>query len=521
MGVGDSFFDLGGHSLLATRLISRARSVLGVELTIRDLFEAQTVAELALRAGGEPTRPALVPLQRPAQLPLSFAQRRLWLIQQIDGATATYNYPMVFRLHGQMDIGVLRCAFGDVLARHEPLRTIFGEHNGEPFPRILPAEQAHPVINALSATSDQVADLVTTAVSQRFDLSIEVPVRVTLITSSSNEHVLVILLHHIATDEWSDRPFLHDLTLAYTARGAGRAPDWAPLPIQYADYALWQRQLLGDPDDPDSRYHHELAYWRAALDGIPDELLLPTDRPRPELPSHRGNSIHTQLPSQIYRGLLRLARDANASMFMVLHAAVVTLLHRLGAGTDIPVGTPIAGRTDDALNDLVGFFVNTLVLRTNLDGNPTFTELLTRVRENDLAAFEHQDLPFETIVEAVNPSRSQSRNPLFQVMVGYHTHTGAPELLGLRSQPELFTTHTAKFDLAFTFTDHPDTEHIDCLLEYSTDLFDPPTTHTLAQRMKRLLEAVTIDPGASVGGVEMLLAGERQRILMELNDTGR
>ncbi|MGQ0774365.1 MAG: amino acid adenylation domain-containing protein [Pseudonocardiales bacterium] len=521
VGVDDSFFDLGGHSLMATRLISRARSVLGAELAVRDLFEAPTVAELAQRAGGKPARPALTPMRRPARLPLSFAQRRLWLIQQIDSATATYNYPFVFRLRGQLDVEALRAAFGDILARHEPLRTVFGDHDGEPFQHIFPAQQSHPVIQVFSATSDQVADLVTTAVSHRFDLSVELPLRVTLIASGPDEHVLVILLHHITTDEWSDRPFFADLTTAYLARAAGHAPNWAPLPVQYADYTLWQRQLLGDFGDPGSLAAKQLAYWKDALRSLPEELSLPVDRSRPANPTGRGGAVQMQLVPALVTALRTVCATSGASMFMMLHAAVAALLHRLGAEDDIPLGAPIAGRTDAASDDLVGFFVNTLVLRTDLSGDPTFTELLARVREADLAAFDHQDLPFDAVVDAINPSRSRSRNPLFQVMIGYHSRTQGPQLFGLHSQPEPFTTQSVKFDLAITFTDYPHTEHIDCLIEYSTDLFDPNTAQTLSQRFTRLLTAVTAHEPLRMSQLDVFLDGERQQVLEEWNDTAR
>ncbi|MGH3941131.1 MAG: amino acid adenylation domain-containing protein [Pseudonocardiaceae bacterium] len=519
VGVEDNFFELGGHSLLATRLISRARSALGTELTIRDLFTAPTVAELAQRIGGQLTRPALRPMQRPARLPLSFAQQRLWLVQKIYGATS-YNYPFVFRLRGKVDLEGLRTAFDDVLARHESLRTVFKEHDGEPFQHILSVTQAHPVIQNLFAAPEQVTDLVTAAASHPFDLSIEVPIRITLITSSPNEHILVILLHHITIDEWSDQPFLADLTTAYLSRVARQAPDWVALPVQYADYTLWQRRLLGNPDNPGSLAARQLTYWKNALRNLPEELSLPADRPRPADPTGCGDMIQTHLAPTSGTALRRVCATSGASMFMVLHAAVTAWLHCLGAGDDIPLGVPIAGRTDDALDDLVGFFVNTLVLRADASGNPTFTELVARVRDLDFAAFDHQDLPFEQVVEAVNPSRSRSRNPLFQVMISY-SRGQELQLLGLPSQTERFIAKTAKFDLAITFIDRPGAEHIDLHVEYSTDLFDPATAHALTGRLIRVIGSVTADESVRLSQLDLLSDDERQHVLQDWNSTHR
>ncbi|MGH8931557.1 MAG: amino acid adenylation domain-containing protein [Egibacteraceae bacterium] len=523
VAVEDSFFDLGGHSLLATRLISKVRSALGAELAIRDLFEAPTVAELAGRTGGGvPARPALVRTDRPTRIPMSSAQQRLWLIDQVEGPTPAYNYPLVIRAHGRLDIDALRAALSDVTARHETLRTTFGEQDGHPVQRIVAARDADPVVQVLRCAQAEVADQVSTAVRRPFDLASELPLRVTILSVGPDEQVIVILLHHITADEWSDRPFIADLTTAYAARGAGKAPDWEPLPVQYADYALWQPRLLGAPTAPDSLYARQLSYWRETLRDVPEELALPTDRPRPATGSHRGGSVGTELPQGVCQGLRDLSRATGASMFMVLHAAVATLLHRLGAGDDIPLGAPISGRTDQALDDLVGFFVNTLVLRVDLSGDPTFTDLLTRVREVDLAAFEHQDLPFDHVVQALNPARSTARNPLFQSMMGYQNRAGdPPHFLGLRSEPEPFDTGTAQFDLVFDFYDLTEQGRVECLLEYSADLFDRRTAETIAGRLVRLLEQLAADPSRRVSQTEILTPGERHNLLHVWNDTER
>ncbi|MGX7673493.1 amino acid adenylation domain-containing protein [Plantactinospora sp. DSM 117369] len=551
IGVEDNFFDLGGHSLLAIRLVSRARVVLGAELAIRDLFEAPTVAELAARIGatgpegaaGDGAAPiALVRAERPAVLPLSFAQQRLWMIQQLTPETAAYHFPIAVRLRGRLDVVALGTALADLAGRHETLRTLFGERDGRPYQRVLPAADARPVLESVAAAPDEVAGIVRDAVRRPFDLTTELPLRATLVAvdpapEGTEEHVLVLVLHHVATDEWSDRPFLRDLGTAYAARRAGRAPDWAPLPVQYADYTLWQRRLLGDPADPASLAARQLDYWRTTLSGAPEELVLPTDRARSGRPDPAGAELSVVLPAEVGAGLRRLASRTGTSLFMVAHALVAALLHRLGAGTDIPLGAPIAGRGDAALDDLVGFFVNTLVLRTDLSGDPTFTELLSRIRQTDLAAFSAQEVPFEAVVEALNPARSVSRNPLFQVMVVHRNRTAAwSGLAGLTVADEPVDTPTAKFDLVFDFAESVEQpagdgsvdqsggsgdDALSCLLTYRTDLFDRETVALLGERLLRLARAVVADPATPLGRIDVFVGDERDRVLREFNATGR
>ncbi|OJF15837.1 non-ribosomal peptide synthetase [Couchioplanes caeruleus] len=524
VGVEDSFFDLGGHSLLATRLVSRARAALGTELAIRDLFEAPTVAELVLRAAAArgAVRPALVAGERPDELPLSFAQQRLWVIQQLEGASAAYNFPLVMRLRGALDADAFAAALGDVVARHEALRTLFGEREGVPFQRVLPAAAARPPVELITAAQDEVTAAVRAAVDRPFDLAAELPLRATLVQVSEVEHVVVILLHHITTDEWSDRPFLRDLAAAYAARLGDTAPTFPPLPVQYADYALWQQRLLGEREDPAGLAARQLDHWQRALDALPEELELPFDRPRPARPTFRGGELELELKPEVCERLRRLTQRTGASMFMVLHAATAALLHRLGAGDDIPLGAPIAGRTDAGLDELVGFFVNTLVLRTNLSGDPSFAELVARARETDLAAFSHADVPFEAVVERVNPARSLARNPLFQVMVGYHNRSDdALQLPGLEVEWVPVELPTAKFDLVFSFSEHVESGRIGCRLEYATDLFDPGTAARLGDRLHRLLAGVTADPQAPLSSIDLLAADERRQVVERYNDTLR
>ncbi|MFZ2177905.1 MAG: amino acid adenylation domain-containing protein, partial [Rhodococcus sp. (in: high G+C Gram-positive bacteria)] len=517
-GTTDNFFDLGGHSLLATRLISRVRATLDADLSMRDLFEAPTVAELALRIrdGAASTRPALVAGPRPEQLPLSAAQRRLWLLQQMEGAAA-YNFPIVLRLQGALDPEVFEQALADVVARHESLRTVFAERDGEPVQVILAS--ARPEVTVVDAAEADLPRLVGDAVTRPFDLATEIPVRADVIRVG-DEQVLAIVLHHIATDEWSDRPFLRDLMTAYAARVRNEAPAWEPLTVQYADYALWQREVLGAQDDPGSLLRRQLDYWSKTLDGAPEELILPFDRSRPARPSFAGGAIDTVLDATTTRALRALARESGTSMFMVLHAASAALLHRLGAGHDLPIGAPVAGRSEQGLDELIGFFVNTVVLRTDVSGNPTFDQLLARVRDTALAAFSHSDVPFESVVEKVNPARTLARNPLFQVMVGYHSRTAESSLApGFAPAPVQFEERTAKFDLVFNFTEFLDEDRVAMRLEYTSDLFDRETAERIARRQTAVLDAVAADSGVAVGDLEMFLDDERDLVVRGFNDT--
>ncbi|MEV7319542.1 non-ribosomal peptide synthase/polyketide synthase [Streptomyces sp. NPDC093970] len=524
-GAEDDFFELGGHSLLATRLVSRARTELGAELAIRDLFEAPTPARLAARSGAaRPARPPVTAVAgRPDRIPLSAAQRRLLLVEEITGSGVAYNFPLVVRVRGDLDTGALRAALRDVTGRHEALRTVFPMDEGEPYQRIVPAAEAEPSFIVTDAAEDDLPALIEAAQRRPFDLAVELPLRCEVFRLDAGDHVVAVVLHHITTDEWSDRPFIADLDTAYAARRAGGAPQWAPLPVQYADYTLWQDRLLDQLGD------RQLAYWKTALRGIPDELALPLDRTRPAAPSGRGGTLRREVPADTGRALRDLATATGTSMFMLLQAATAALLHRLGAGDDIPLGAPIAGRTDSALDDLVGFFVNTLVLRTDLsapDDGPalTFRRLLGRVRESSLAAFEHQDVPFDRVVEAINPPRVAGRNPLFQVMLGYHHRPdGDPDaLLGLPATWYDMDTGTAKFDLDLTFVDESDASgRITLLLEYATDLADPETAALLAERLVLLLERAARTPDAPLADLDVLTPDELTNATGAWNDTAR
>uniref|UniRef100_UPI00300937E7 condensation domain-containing protein n=1 Tax=Streptomyces sp. CA2R106 TaxID=3120153 RepID=UPI00300937E7 len=369
----DDFFALGGHSLLATRLAARVRSVLGVELGLRALFQAPTVAGLAgALAGADRARPALTARARPEAVPLSFAQRRLWFLHRMDAAAATYHIPLALRLSGDLDRPALDGALADVVARHESLRTVFQEVGGVPCQRVLDPAAVRPRVRPAEVARDDLPRALAEAARRPFDLATQVPLRAELFALAPDEHVLLLVMHHIAADGWSTGPLARDLAEAYAARCEGRPAQRPALPVQYADYTLWQRELLGDADHPDSRFAEQLDYWTRQLADLPELIRLPADRPRPPVAGWRGDHVDFAFDAELHAALVELARGSGASLFMVLQAALAALYTRLGAGTDIPIGSPIAGRTDEALDDLVGFFVNTLVLRTDTSGDPSF-----------------------------------------------------------------------------------------------------------------------------------------------------
>ncbi|MBT3155643.1 non-ribosomal peptide synthetase, partial [Streptomyces sp. CHD11] len=385
-------------------------------------FAAPSPAELALVLGERLGRVqvGLERVARPELLPLSFAQRRLWFLHRLEGPSATYNSPLALRLSGSLDVGALRAALGDVVGRHEVLRTVFAEADGVPYQRVLDAVEVD--LPVCEVVAEELPRVLRGAARHEFDLSREIPVRAWLFAAGSGEWVLMLVVHHVAADGWSLGPLARDLAEAYGERRAGRGPSWSPLPVQYADYTLWQRQLLGDEADPGSVLGRQLAYWCERLAGLPEEVTLPADRARPQSASYAGDVCMFGIDADLHAGLLVLARRSGATLFMVLQAALAAVLTRSGAGTDVPIGSPVAGRTDDALDDLVGFFVNTLVLRADTSGNPGFEELLRRVRDTSLEAYAHQDVPFEFLVEKLNPHRSTAHSPLFQVLLAFQNN---------------------------------------------------------------------------------------------------
>ena len=428
VGVDDSFFDLGGDSLLAMRLFAAINTTLDADLSVRTVFEAPTVAQLAPRLGeGAGGLQPLVPVERPAVVPLSFAQQRLWFIDQLQGPSPVYNMAAALRLGGRLDVDALSAALADVVGRHESLRTLFAAPEGIPQQVVVPRERADfgwEVVDASGWSAVRLDEAIGAVARRPFDLGTEIPLRATLFRVADDEHVLVAVVHHIAADGWSIAPLVGDLGVAYASRRAGLAPGWAPLAVQYVDYTLWQRALLGDLADSDSPIAAQLAYWEQALAGLPERLQLPTDRPYPPVADQRGASVAVDWPAELQQQVARGGREHNATSFMVIQAALAVLLSKLSASSDVAVGFPIAGRGDPALDELVGFFVNTLVLRVDLAGDPTVAELLAQVRQRSLAAYEHQDVPFEVLVERLNPARSLAHHPLIQVMLGWQNLPG-------------------------------------------------------------------------------------------------
>ncbi|MDQ0791844.1 non-ribosomal peptide synthetase [Streptomyces sp. B1I3] len=520
VSVDDSFFALGGHSLLATRLVGRIRTALDTETDIRTLFENPTVATLAtaLRDADRPARPALVPQERPTELPLSYAQQRLWFLHRLEGPSATYNIPFALRIDGPLDTDALRQALRDVVTRHAALRTVFPERDGRPHQHITAPDDVRLPFTLEAVEEDGLTARIEAAAKTAIDIEHRLPLRATLLRPAVDAHVLVLVIHHIAADGSSLSTLAHDLGAAYRARVRAEAPAWPALPVDYADYTLWQRRLLGAEHDPESLVARQLAYWKSALDGLPEMVELPWDRPRPATPRHTGATHEFALDPITARQVSELARSRGSSVFMVLQAALSAVLSRHGAGEDIPLGTAVAGRTDEAASDLVGFFVNTLVLRTDLTGDPTFLELLDRVKESDLSAYAHQDVPFERLVELLNPARSQNHHPLFQTMLILQNHTPAApvDLPGLTAGGVPVDPGVSKFDLSFTFTELYDDDGapggMRAAVDYATELFDAATVRDLAGRLVLLLTAVTDDPERPLSAYDVLTDAERARL---------
>ncbi|MBX9856136.1 MAG: amino acid adenylation domain-containing protein, partial [Gemmatimonadaceae bacterium] len=514
VGRDEDFFALGGHSLLAMRLVSRIRAVLQVEVPIQDVFESPTAAGLAARVR-PPRHAALTPQSRPAFVPLSYAQQRLWFLYRLEEGSAAYHMPLAVRVGGPLDMELLRAALTDVATRHETLRTTFVEVEGRPA-QVL-SEASTPPLVLETVNEATLAAALRKAVVQPFALAQETPLRAWVFTLTPHEHVVLLVLHHIAGDGWSLAPLWRDLTTAYAARAFGDAPVWTPLPVQYADYALWQRRVLGDPSEPTSLQGEQLAYWTQQLAGLPPVLELPIARPRPVAGGAKGAWVPLRVDTATGAALRRVARETQATLFMVVQAAVAALLTRLGAGTDIAVGTPIAGRTDAALDELIGFFVNTLVLRTDTSGHPQFRALVGRVRQSALAAYAHADVPFERLVDAINPERSLNHHPIVQVLVAVDRVPAPPEWPPLTVQWEAVDFDAMNFDLSITLLAG---EHGDALtgrLSYRSDLFSDVAAGVLAAQLERMLAQIAEKPDERIGAVELLTAAERRQLLETWN----
>ncbi|HVG43810.1 MAG TPA: amino acid adenylation domain-containing protein, partial [Longimicrobium sp.] len=510
VGIDDDFFLLGGHSLLATQVVSRIRQAFGAEVPLRAVFEAPTVRRLAarveaLRADGDPL-PPVTPADRSRPLPLAFAQERMWFLERLVPDAGIYNMPVALRLTGALEVEALRGALETVVDRHEALRTVIRSAGDGRVQEIdEPRPFALPVVDA--AGEDEARAMVSEHAWRPFDLEHGPVFRALLVRLSADVHLLALNLHHSMGDGWSLGILFRELSGAYAALARGEEPALPPVPLQYADFAAWQREhLVGE------RLDRELAYWRGRLEGAPPLLELPSDRPRPPRQSFRGADLPVHLPPELAGRVRALSRREGATPFMVLLAAWQALLGRLANQDDVVVGTPVAGRVREETEGIVGLFVNTLALRADLSGDPSFRALLAQVREATLGAFAHQDLPFEKLVEHLKVERSLSHPPLFQAMFALQNQGFAElDLPGVAAVDEGVEQAAAKFDLTLNFEEAPDGGFAGTL-EYAADLFDAGTAERMAARYRLLLEGVLADPGRAVAAVEVLAPGERERL---------
>ncbi|MEE4023059.1 amino acid adenylation domain-containing protein [Gordonia sp. PKS22-38] len=513
-GMDDNFFDLGGHSLSATRVLTRLRVATGVNLTVAEVFDHPVLADIATlldRKGNGTDRPDDLPhrststtnrdeprplASRPDPIPLSPAQRRLWFQSGIDDSAYTVPFAVELRATegSSVDRARLTRSLQGIVRRHEILRTRIVDGA-----QVVDAPEAADAvdIHERHVASDAVPSTMAELIARPFDLGAESPIRADLLRTSAGAAVLLLTVHHIAADEWSARRLFAELAAGHNGVAVS-----AP-PIQFADHAVWQLNALGDPDDPDSLSHRQLTRWRTTLAGAPDELALPFDRPRGTDRSTVGDEIVVVLSPDRLAALRERARDANATMFMLVHAAVTVALSASGAGDDIVVGSPIAGRTAAAADDLIGMFVNTVALRTDLTGDPTLAEVIRRVRGVDLDAYAHQDVPFDEVVRALAPDRSLGRHPVFQTMVQYRDPIVAPHFDGLAATPLFPRTATAKFDLTFEFVELPDNEGIRLRVEYATELFDRPTVDDMTARVVGALDLLADAPDTRMAHVRL------------------
>ncbi|WP_447980434.1 amino acid adenylation domain-containing protein [Candidatus Nitrospira bockiana] len=524
VGRHEDFFELGGHSLRATQVMARVRTVFGIELPLRTLFESPTVADLAKAVdaarldGAGVQGPPLLPVVRTGPVPLSFAQQRLWFLSQLEPDSAFYHIPAALRVTGPLDPSALERSFNGLVARHDVLRTTFAIQEGEPVQVIAPEQEVRLFRVDLSLLPEVEREAAARRLAREegqrpFDLTNGPLLRAGVLRLGELDHVLLVTLHHSIADGWSMNVLIHDVATLYTSDLAGRPVSLPALPIQYADYAQWQRRWLEGPVR-----EAQLAYWRRRLAGAPPVLELPADRPRPAVQSYRGARHAFVVPTSLAQALAALSRRQGATLFMTLLSAFQVLVFRYTGQTDLCIGTPVANRTRAEVEGLIGFFVNTLVLRTDLAGNPRATELLARVREAVLGAQAHQDLPFEQLVEALEPARDLSHSPLFQVMFALQT---PPEqtvaIPGVQVDVMEVDPGSAKFDLSLEMT--AEAEELTGFFEYSTDLFDERTIRQMEAHFQRVLQAIVANPEVRIADVPLLSEPEQHQLLVEWNSS--
>ncbi len=519
VGIDDEFFALGGHSLLAMRLVSRVRTTLGVEMPIRAVFEAPTAEGIAARLHESPTaRVPLVGQRRPERLPLSYAQQRLWFIDRMQGSSTEYNMTLALRFRGELDRKALLLAINAIVARHESLRTHFAEINGEPMQVIVPELPIDVPVEDLREFDEPTRQAALAAAQRRerdepFDLGRGPLLRMKLLRLADDEHVVLRTCHHIVSDGWSVGVFNRELTELYAAFRAGCDRPLAPLPVQYADFALWQRGWLDEKG-----LAHSLDYWKAQLSGLPERLALPADRPRPALQTYAAKVCRVNLPAEQAAALVRLGRESGGTLYMTLLSAFAALLQRYSGQDDIVVGSPVANRQDPQLEQLIGFFVNSLVIRVRVTPESSFRSLLADVRRTTLEAYEHQDLPFERLVEELSPERSLSYTPLFQVVFSLQNAAGADTRLeGLEVERVPGDDVRVRFDLEVQAFER--NGRIELSWIYNRDLFDGWRIEQMARHYVTLLEAASAEPDIPLHLLDILSPQERQRLLEEFNAT--
>ncbi|MBY0440875.1 MAG: hypothetical protein K2Q25_01870 [Mycobacteriaceae bacterium] len=526
LGIDHSFFDAGGDWLSAAQLVQRIQARLGIEIEVQALSKTPTVAGLSAWLGPQiahRTRRVLAVRERPSHIPLSFAQAYWceWFVDQLQGPTrGLVTADVAVRMTGHLDADALAAAVRDMVVRHENLRTVFPRVGGVPEQVVLPAEQIDfscGIVTATTWSADRLQDAIDAVIEERFVLVDEIPLRARLFRVAEDEHVLVLVIHHIVMDGWSVIPLFRDLGRAYASRRAGQAPSWAEPAVQYADYTLWQGEFLGDPADSRSVLGAQLAYWEQALAGMPARLALPTDRPYPLVADQRGDCVEVVWPVELHQRMVRLAREHTATTFTVFQAGLTALFSRLCRTTDVVYGITTSGRSDIAFDDLVGLFIDELVMRIEISGDPTFVELLAVVRARNLAGYQHKDVPFVALCDRLNPVRSLAQHPLFQVNLVWRPAAQANNCDADPSWGDLQITWlyannvaAALMDLEFLFDEcwaaGGEPAGIRGVVDFRTDVFDAASITLLVERLEQVLVALKADPSRRLSSIDGMVA---------------